>query len=150
MTIDYKKCPICKSVLKYSRRAGEQIQKCATIGCKGSSSWLEEYEWEMFVDDNIKVETMKTEELMMNISVDRETLKAYGLIQAAIIHAKGMEAQNQWYIQEGQHPMYTQDDFWAVAEEIRKLSISLTSPENNKPQPQPIQYDTNVKTEDPC
>lgn len=133
-------------------------------------------------------------------------LKVYAQIQALVIQAKGMESLNQSYVMGGREPVWGEEHFYEISEEIRTLANSLdqtqdTPQEDIKEEAyqaywkacddnmstrwdddfddivrenfeiywakslqdktktsgvtqdapvQPIQYDTNVKTEDPC
>lgn len=80
--------------------------------------------------------------------MNSKELKVYAQIQALVIQAKGMEAENQWCVQGGEYPIYTSAHFQEIGKEIRTLANSLDQTQDTLVQP--IQYDTNVKMEDPC
>lgn len=89
------------------------------------------------------------EELTVAVTVDRLNLDVWANVQALVIKSKGMEAQNQRCVQEGSYPTWGMDHFELVASEIHDQIKRLGLVAKDAPI-QPIQYDTNVKTEDPC
>lgn len=59
------------------------------------------------------------EELTVAVTVDRLNLDVWANVQALVIKSKGMEAENQYCVQGGEYPLYTQDHFQEVAAQIQ-------------------------------